>query len=141
MRGALYFAADLTRALNCSVEVQPVRSVSYSAQEVGVQLPYIQFELFELNPAGRDILLIDDICDSGRTIDTLSKQLLDQGARSVRSAVLIHRISPNNLPFSPTWECFRYNGPEWFVGYGMEELDRFRNLPAVHMIVDETLHE
>jgi hypoxanthine phosphoribosyltransferase len=135
MRGGIYFSADVTRAVDCSLGLHPIRGVSYANDEVGVKLKEIHFDLSELNPRGRTVLILDDICDSGRTIEELTRLLQKLGAVEVCSAVLIHRVIPQST-FTPTWSCFQYSGPEWFVGYGMEEIDRYRNLPAVHIIVD-----
>ena len=63
----------------------------------------------------------------------MSERLLERGAREVRSAVLIRRLI-NDPAYTPTWSAFDYGGEEWFVGYGMEDGERWRNLPGVYII-------
>ena len=82
---------------------------------------------------GRSVLLVDDVCDSGRTSAELTQRFIKLGAREVRSAVLIKRILPHET-FNPDWIGFEYNGPEWFVGYGMDDCDRWRNLGSIYII-------
>lgn len=82
---------------------------------------------------GRVVLVVDDVCDSGRTLEALERDLMERGAREVRTVVLIRRLL-DRPSFVPCWIGFEYKGPEWFVGYGMDDGQRWRNLPAVHII-------
>lgn len=133
LRGGLFFFADLVRTLSVSVEVQALRTMGYHNDQVGVPRGDLHIDLMDCDVAGRSILIVDDICDSGRTLGCLTAHLLRSGAREVRTAVLIQRQVPRP-EFQPDWVAFNYTGEEWFVGYGMEELDRYRNLPEVHII-------
>jgi hypoxanthine phosphoribosyltransferase len=82
---------------------------------------------------GRVVLVIDDICDSGGTLQELERYLIAAGAREVRTVVLIRRLL-DRPTFVPCWVGFEFTGLEWFVGYGMEDGNRWRNLPAVYTI-------
>jgi hypoxanthine phosphoribosyltransferase len=131
LRGAIFFYADLVRAIESSVEIAPVRTWGYKtnntpADEVKVDISSVPIE-------NRSLLLVDDICDSGRTLSTLKAQLLDAGATEVRSAVLLKRVVKDRV-IVPDWSCFLYDGPEWVVGYGMDDRDRWRNLPFIGII-------
>jgi hypoxanthine phosphoribosyltransferase len=133
LRGGLFFFVDLVRCLTNTVQVQPVRTMGYLTDQVGVTAPELQIDLMDCQARDRSILLVDDICDSGRTLKHLTTHLLRAGAREVRAAVLIQRVIVNP-EFDPEWKVFQYSGDEWFVGYGMEELDRYRNLSDVYII-------
>jgi hypoxanthine-guanine phosphoribosyltransferase len=76
---------------------------------------------------------MDDICDSGRTLAVLSEKLQLAGAAEVVSAVLIYRKALSVM-HEPRWKGFVYDGPEWFVGYGMEDSGRWRNMTSVYRI-------
>ena len=70
----------------------------------------------------------------------LSKLLVELGAREVKTAVLIRRVIENPI-FMPDWIGFNHKGPEWFVGYGMDDSNRFSNLSDIYVIqkaVDES---
>jgi hypoxanthine phosphoribosyltransferase len=133
LRGGVFFFADLVRQLTTSVEVDPIRTAAYETGVNGVQKDAVSVYAEELAVKGRVVLVVDDVCDSGRTLEALEKTLLEKGAREVRTVVLIRRLldAPS---FVPCWVGFQYKGPEWFVGYGMDDNQRWRNLPGVYVI-------
>lgn len=138
LRGGSLFFADLVRSLSDSVEMGFCRSWTYSS-EANLQFDPSElcekrrFSLERCEVANRDILLIDDICDTGGTMSFITKELIKLGASSVKTATLIHREVPNSK-FQPDWKVFTHKGDEWFVGYGMEDCNRFSNLPEVYAI-------
>jgi hypoxanthine phosphoribosyltransferase len=133
LRGGLFFFSDLVRKINCSIEIAPVRTVGYDPTTSGVQKDSVSVIADGLAVKGRVVLIVDDICETGKTLEVLEKTLLDNGAREVRTAVLIRRLL-NRPTFVPCWVGFDYPGTEWFVGYGMDDGDRWRNLPSVYII-------
>jgi hypoxanthine phosphoribosyltransferase len=133
LRGGLFFFGDLVRALGFSVEVAPIRTQSYEPEKNGVQSASVTIHADDLAVKGRVVLVVDDICDSGRTLEALEKELLARGAREVRTVTLIRRLL-DTPTFVPCWVGFNFRGPEWFVGYGMDDGERWRNLPGVYVI-------
>lgn len=133
LRGGIIFFGDLVRAVHHSMEVAPGRAWGYEVGVNGVQSNRLRLDIDSIPAEGRSVLLVDDICDSGRTLAAMSERLLERGAREVRSAVLIRRLI-NDPAYTPTWSAFDYGGEEWFVGYGMEDGERWRNLPGVYII-------
>ena len=133
LRGGIYFFADVTRSISASVEVAPGRARAYEEGYNARVRSEIYINLDGVSVSGRNVLLIDDICDSGRTLNKLSAYLLAQGAESVRSAVLILRETAQPA-FTPDWCGFSYKGDEWFVGYGMDDQGRYSNLPQIYTI-------
>ncbi len=133
LRGGIYFFADLMRQINGSIEMAPVRTRSYVDSVNAAQRDRVEIQLDGLDVSGRALLLVDDICDSGRTLKVLKEHLLEKGASEVRSAVLIRRIHDASV-FEPDWSAFHYDGLEWFVGYGMEDQNRWTNLPDIYTI-------
>ena len=133
LRGGIFFFAALMPRVKCSVEMAPGRTRAYRKGENNEQLENVEIQLDGVNVAGRSVLLVDDICDSGRTLKLVSEHLRAQGAREVRSAVLIKREHDKSV-FNPEWIGFTYYGPEWFVGFGMDDRDRFSNLPSIYTI-------
>lgn len=132
LRGGIYFFCDLSRQFDHSVELKIARTWGYEPgnQQLSKE---IKIDLSDVDAKDRSILLIDDICDSGRTLKALQQQLLKAGARAVRSAVLIRRlIEP--LTYEPEYCGFEFLGPDWFVGYGMEDAEQWRNLAEIYTI-------
>ena len=78
----------------------------------------------------REVLLIDDILDTGRTLARLSSELLARGARDVRICVLLEKAVRREVDVRADWRCFEI-GDEFVVGYGLDLAGRYRNLPYV----------
>lgn len=132
MRGGMFFFCDLARQLDYSVDLRLARTWGYNVGSQNASKE-IKIDLSDVEPKDRSILLIDDICDSGRTLKALQQSLLKAGARAVRSAVLIRRlIEP--MTYEPEYCGFEFLGQDWFVGYGMEDNERWRNLPEIYTI-------
>ena len=133
LRGGLFFFADLVREVGCSVEIAPLSLQAYKkGQNVANDQLQMEFEpgIFK----DRSVLLVDDICDSGRSLKVLTERIVSEGALEVRTAVLIHREQRPEI-FTPDWVGMQYSGEEWFVGYGMDDCDFYRNSPDVYIII------
>lgn len=133
LRGGIFFFADLVRQIDGSVEIAPIRTWAYEAEQNQVEPRDVRVNLEGVAALGRKVLLVDDICDSGSTLQKLSTVFLEAGAAEVRSAVLIKRALKEQQ-FEPDWVGFEFDGDEWFVGYGMDDSERWRNLPDIYII-------
>ncbi len=133
LRGGVYFFADLTRTIQCSIEMAPIRARAYAGVENAVQRASVEVGDHDFRVDGCAVLLVDDICDSGRTLRVLSDFFREQGASEVRTAALVRRLRTEPT-FEPDWTVFEYSGPEWFVGFGMDDTNRWRNLPDIYLI-------
>lgn len=133
LRGGVFFYSDLLRAVSCSFELGFCQSWTYSSNS-NLQIDSGKFFSMErIDVKSRAILLIDDICDTGTTLEYIHSEMLKRGAAEVQTAVLIHRIAEQTR-FAPTWSVFKHPGKEWFVGYGMEDRNRYSNLPAIYCL-------
>jgi hypoxanthine phosphoribosyltransferase len=133
LRGGIFFYTDLVRQIDLSVELVPTTSRGYEDSANNVQRSELTVDLAQIPARGRSILLIDDICDSGRTLAVMSTRLRDAGADDVRAAVLVSRAI-SKPACKPQWIGFEYAGPEWLVGYGMDDCNRYRNLDSIYII-------
>ncbi len=132
LKGSFIFAADLIRALHregLRPEIDFIFLASYgtgtiSRGEVKV-LRGVETEL-----AGRDVVVVDDILDSGRTL-AFAKTLFQQsGARRVRTCVLVDKQVSRAAEIEPDFTGFRCP-PVFVVGYGMDLAHRYRELPFI----------
>lgn len=131
LTGALMLVADLVRHLDLPVRIEPVSVSSYPGQATRSQGPSFRLPP-EKNLAGRDVLIVDDIYDSGLTMGFLTQAVTDAGATSVRSCVLLNKDRPDleTRPASPHFVGFDI--PDAFVvGYGLDFDDLHRNLPDI----------
>ncbi len=133
LRGGIYFFADLTREINCSLQIAPGRARAYEEGSNTATRSELYINLDGVAVAGRHVLLVDDICDSGRTLDKLVAYLVAQGAESVKSAALILRKHETSV-FTPDWYGFAFTGDDWFVGYGMDDKGRYSNLSQIYTV-------
>jgi hypoxanthine phosphoribosyltransferase len=132
MDGALWLAADLLRKLRRPVRLMTIRARSYDGRANGqVEL------LWAPSPkmlAGRDVLILDDILDTGQTLSVLADELALRGARRVRTCVLLRKARPD-LPHRPAVDFFGADIPDVFVaGYGLDDDGLYRNLPAIYAL-------
>jgi hypoxanthine phosphoribosyltransferase len=133
LRGGIFFFADLARQLSTSIEVAAVRTRGYQSGKNAVMCDEVTIAVEDLAVKGRVVLVVDDVSDSGRTLEALEAALTKMGAREVRTAVLVRRLL-DKPSFVPCWVGFQYSGSEWIVGYGMDDNERWRNLPGVYVI-------
>ena len=140
LKGSFIFAADLIRAMHhagLSPEVDFMILASYRAAKVSSGAVDVLRDI-ESQVEGRDVLLVDDILESGRTLAYAKDLLTARGAKSVRSAVLLFK--PGHLAASIRADFCGFDCPDLFVvGYGMDMAHQFRELPFVgHVIQDKT---
>lgn len=133
LRGSVVYYADLVRKVASPVEMAPVWVSSYDPESNTQRSGAPQIDLHQCNVQGRHLLLVDDICDSGKTLKYLTEELLKRGAVDIRTTCLILRTSSNKI-FTPDWTGFAHTGEEWFVGYGMDDQNLYGNLPDVYVI-------
>ncbi|WP_269526617.1 phosphoribosyltransferase [Coraliomargarita parva] len=137
LRGGVFFFADLLKEIPYTVEPSFCRAMSYSSED-NTQGNEFRLVVEPAEMKGRRVLLVDDICDSGKTLRNLHDYALKNGAKEVRTAVLIHRKHEDSV-YTPDYMGFEYDGPEWFAGYGMEDKNHNSNFPEVYIIEGETV--
>jgi hypoxanthine phosphoribosyltransferase len=132
LTGCLIFLADLIRRLDLPLRIYLLQASSYrGAATTPGQLRVNLDELPDLT--GRDVLLIDDILDTGRTLSRVVAELKQRGAASLRIAVLLHKQGRQEVDFTPDYVGFSI--PDAFVvGYGLDYNDEYRHLPHIAVL-------
>ncbi len=125
MTGSVVLMADLIRLLDMPLRVGVVQTSSYRGTERGSLS--INSEMM-LDIAGRDVLLIDDIFDTGHTLAKVVGLLQEFGPNSLRSAVLLRKSGRQEVKYLPDFVAFEIPD-EFVVGYGLDYNDEYRNLP------------
>ncbi|MBU6382872.1 MAG: hypoxanthine phosphoribosyltransferase [Verrucomicrobia bacterium] len=133
LKGALCLVADLIRELNLPLDVQTVQCSSYGAggTKRGA-LTVLGAERLKIH--NRDVLIVDDIFDSGQTMVTLENVLREMGPRSLKTCVLLYKQDvPKVTDVRPDYVLFDI--PDLFVvGYGLDFKERYRGLPGVYVL-------
>ncbi len=136
LRGGVFFFSDLLQAMHESVEPAFCRCHAYRKGVNGDAAAELQVD-FPVTVAGRAVLLVDNICDSGRTLAEVVRLCRERGAAEVRTAVLIHRLREDSR-LTPDHRAFTHPGTEWFAGYGLRDGDAAMNFPTVFRVVRST---
>ena len=136
MKGSLLFLADLIRRIPLDLTVHLVRVTSQREQSGGRVLTEIVFS----TPAsleGKDVLLLDDIVDTGITLSYLLAHLHEHGPASLRVCALVDKPEARKIDVHPDWTAFPIHEPladRFLVGYGLDWMERFRGLPFIGTI-------
>lgn len=132
LKGAFMFFSDLVRYLHCSPQLDFVRLASYGDATASTHSIAFTKDV-EISLEGKHVLIVEDIIDSGHTMDFLFRQLSARGAKSLRLAVLIDKNERREVPVQAHFVGFAL--PTGFiVGYGLDWAERFRELPAIYEI-------
>lgn len=137
LKGSFIFAADLIRCMHdagLAPEVEFILISSYGAGTTSGAVKILRD--IDADVEGRDVLIIDDILESGNTLRFVRDLVLGRGARSVAMAVLLDKRGRRKTDIEAEFVGFAC--PDLFVvGYGMDAAHRFRELPFVGVIVEE----
>jgi hypoxanthine phosphoribosyltransferase len=128
--GSVVFLADLIRRIDLPLRLELVQARSYRGDSTRPGPLVLNLDLLSSDVRGRDVLLVDDIFDTGNTLWELLPQIDDLGPTSVRTAVLLRKEGRCEVPIQPHHVGFEI--PNVFVvGYGLDYRDQYRNLPYV----------
>lgn len=130
LNGALYFAADLTRMLNFPCELTSVKVASYTGMESGEIKETAQIKE---NIENRDVVILEDIVDTGKTAAYLKKQLIENRASSVSLMTVFFKKEALEKDLTPDYIGFEVPN-NFLIGYGLDYDKRGRNLKGVYKL-------
>jgi hypoxanthine phosphoribosyltransferase len=132
INGAVMFTADLMREIDNPVRLDCIRVSSYGNRTKSVGTPQIVASL-TLDIANRDVLIIDDILDTGKTLSLVSGLVRKLKPASLRTCVLLDKRERREVPIEADFKGFVI--PDKFVvGYGLDFAERYRNLPCIGVL-------
>lgn len=132
LKGASIFFCDLIRQIDLPLEIDFMVVSSYGASTKTSGEVKLVKDL-DRSVQGRDVILVEDIVDSGMTLSFLKKTLLGRGAASLRIATLLDKPARRRVELTADYSCF--NIPDAFVvGYGLDYNEVYRNLPDVGIL-------
>lgn len=129
LTGSIVFVADLIRQLPVKLSLGLVAVSSYPGTSVESKGAMMRSEL-PRNLAGKHVLVVDDILDSGQTLDVLSRLILEQKPASLRLAVLLRKPGKARVPVKVDYVGFDIPD-EFVVGYGLDYDGFYRNYPEI----------
>lgn len=136
LKGSMPFATDLMRQIPLPLEVECMKVSSYGASTKNSGEIKITLDLMRDGLDNLDILIVEDIVDSGRTLARLTQLLRNRGANSVKTVTLLDKPDRREVSFSPDY-CGFVVPNEFVVGYGLDYAEKYRNLPFVGVLKPE----
>jgi len=132
LKGAFIFLADLSRSIDLPVKVDFVRLASYGEKDYSTgQIRLIKDIEFSIK--GQDIIVVEDIVDTGYTIAFLLKHLASKGPASLKVCALIDKPERREVEVKPDYVGFQVSG--FLVGYGLDYSEQYRCLPHIYRVV------
>ena len=137
LNGSLIFMADLLRRIPLPLKLDCLSVASYhGGLETSGEVIFRQVALPDIE--GRDVLLLDDILDSGNTLAAIREKLSTAGPRTVRVCVLLQKKKVRSRPVDADYVGFEIED-EFVVGYGLDYMERYRNLPCIGVLRKELI--
>ena len=136
LKGSLIFAADLIRNIDLPLEIEYMKVSSYGAGTKNSGEIKIHLDLMRENLEQYNLIVIEDIVDSGRTLARLTQLLSNRNASSVKTCTLLDKPSRREVEFAPDY-CGMTIPDEFVIGYGLDYDEKFRNLPYVGVLKPE----
>ena len=134
LKGAFIFTADLIREINLPLQLEFVRISSYGTKQTSngkIEAPLLLLP----DLSGRDILIVEDIVDSGKTIRFLKEYFNAQfSPKSLKVACLLNKFARREVDIKADYIGFEV-GDHFLVGYGLDSAEKFRHLP--YLAIDE----
>lgn len=135
LKGGIIFYADFIRHLTAPVELDFMVVSSYGSGTVSSGKLKIKKDL-DRDVKGRDVIIVEDIIDSGFTLANLKALLLERGAASVVIVTLLNKKARREYDIAPDFNCYDIED-EFVIGYGLDYDENYRSLPYIGILKRE----
>ena len=132
LKGAVFFACELAKRITIPVFMEFIQTASYEGtQSTGTVS--MKLDIPEEDVAGKHIIIIEDVIDTGRTLSVVKEMMLKRNPASLKVCTLLDKHECRVVPFEGDYIGFTI-GNEFVVGYGLDIDQKYRNLPYVCVI-------
>ena len=132
LKGSLVFCADLIRAMDVPVTLEFMKVSSYGASTTSSGKLSVSLDIMS-NIENKDVLIVEDIIDSGHTMNALTEMLKTRRPASLRIVTLLDKPSRRVAPIEADYTCFEIED-EFVIGYGLDYAEKYRDLPYVGIL-------
>ena len=133
LKGAVIFLSDLVRQLHSPVRIDFVQLASYGSGQMSSGIVELLKDV-SIAIEGKNVLIVEDIVDSGRSLAFLYQKLRDRNPRKLKVCVLLDKKERRVVPFEADYVGL--DVPDVFlVGYGLDYAERYRNLPGIYEMI------
>ena len=133
LKGSIMFMSDLMKKVTVPVEIDCMRVSSYGSGTMSCGMVHIYLDLLRSDLSECDLLIIEDIVDSGRTLSRLTQLLKNRNANNVKTCTLLDKPSRRTVPFVPDYVGCEIPD-EFVIGYGLDYDEKYRALPYVGVL-------
>ncbi len=137
LRGSVPFLAELIKHIDLDIQYDFMDVTSYRGTKSTGDIKIIKD--LDTSIEGVDILLVEDIVDTGLTLSSVKKMLLNKGAKSVKIVTLLNKPEGRKVPLEADYTCFEIEN-EFVIGFGLDYDQRYRCLPYVGVLKDELIN-
>jgi hypoxanthine phosphoribosyltransferase len=135
LKGGVVFLADLVRCINMPVELDFLAISSYGSEASSSGVVKIRKDI-DTDLSGKDVIIVEDIVDSGLSLQYIKDYIAKHAPASVRTCVLLDKPQAHKLDVSFDYVGFEI-GNEFVVGYGLDYNENYRNLPYIGILKEE----
>lgn len=132
LKGSFLFFADLVRAITSPTVIDFVRLASYGSETRSSGIVEMRKDL-EMPIKGRDVIIVEDIVDSGYTLESLYHRLLLREPRTLKICTLIDKRARREVEIAADYVGISM-GDGFIIGYGLDYDERYRNLPDIYLV-------
>ena len=132
LKGAIVFYSDLIREIDLPLRTDFMAVSSYGSATKTSGVVQMRKDL-DRDITGMDVLIVEDIVDSGVTLNYLKRNLADRGAASIRIVTLLDKPARRRVDLKADYFCFQIPD-EFVVGYGLDYDEKYRNLPDIGVL-------
>ncbi len=136
LKGAVVFMGDLMKHLSIPTQIDFMKVSSYGSSTESSGTVNIVLDLHRKDLSDLDILIVEDIIDSGKTLSYLVEYLLLKGAKSVKTCTMLDKPSRRVVEFVPDY-CGLTVPDEFIIGYGLDYDENYRALPFIGVLKPE----
>lgn len=130
LKGAVLFFSDLVRCIDCPLELDFIRVASYGKKHETSKVVTFTKDI-EMNLVDKHVLIVEDIVDTGYTMEFLLHQLSARGTKSLAIATLINKNERREKSINVDFSGFHLNSG-YLVGYGLDHAEKYRELSAIY---------
>lgn len=138
LKGSVMFMTDLMRALHIPADIDFMRVSSYGDSSVSSGNVNIILDINRPRLSSENVIIVEDIVDSGRTLKYLVSYLKNKGAKSVRTVTLLDKPSRREVDFEPEYVGKQIEN-HFVIGYGLDYAEKYRTLPYIGIIKPEKI--
>lgn len=132
LKGAVVFYSDLIREIDLPLTTEFMAISSYGSATKSSGVVQVLKDL-NRDITGKDVMIVEDIVDSGMTLSYLKKYLADRGASSIKIVTLLDKPARSRVELTADYFCFTIPD-EFVVGYGLDYDEKYRNLPDIGVL-------